>query len=319
MDFKSGMQDQMEMSRNVHDFKGLDKLRQAAQSGDKGALEEAAKQFEAIFVQMMLKSMRQAQDILADEDSPFNSDQVKFYRDMHDQQMATDLSTKGSVGLADVIVKQLGYNDNYTPASLLRNDGDLGDINRARRAALEKVATTWAPEVPKVASKQAAFAKPDEFVQALYPLAKKYAARLGIEERALLAQAAVETGWGQHMIHQGEDNNSHNLFGIKANHGWQGKTAVVNTLEFEHGVAKQQRASFRSYPSFDAAMSDYVDFISTNPRYAEALKQAQDPKAYFDALQQGGYATDPQYADKVMAVMDSPALKRIHASEEAAK
>ena len=91
-------QNPLELSRNANDIKGLDELRRAAQSGDSKALDEAAKQFEAIFVQMMLKSMRKAQDVMADKDSPFNSEQVKFYRDMHDTQIASDLASNGSIG-----------------------------------------------------------------------------------------------------------------------------------------------------------------------------------------------------------------------------
>ncbi|MFC7002045.1 rod-binding protein [Pseudobowmanella zhangzhouensis] len=113
---------QMDVARNANDFSGLDKLRTAARQDEKGALKEVAKHFEAIFVRMMLKSMRDSADVLADEDSPFNSQQVKFYRDMHDQQLATELSNTGGLGLADLIVRQLGGDPNYTPASLVSPD-----------------------------------------------------------------------------------------------------------------------------------------------------------------------------------------------------
>ena len=124
---------QLDMARNVHDMGSINKMREAIASGDETVLQEAAQQFEAIFVQMMLKSMRKAQDALADENSPFNSQQVKFYRDMHDQQLATDLTSGGGLGLADVIVKQLGQTeDSYTPASVIRSDGDISSLNRNR-------------------------------------------------------------------------------------------------------------------------------------------------------------------------------------------
>jgi len=130
IDASSNAKSQLEMSRTVHDLGSLDTLRSAAKSGDKGALEEAAKQFEAIFVQMLLKSMRKAQEALSDKDSPFNSEQVKFYRDMHDQQLANDLSTQGSIGLADVIVQQMSINDGVMPASAVRSDANLSLLNR---------------------------------------------------------------------------------------------------------------------------------------------------------------------------------------------
>lgn len=134
---------QLDMARNVHDLGSINKMREAIASGDESVLQEAAEQFEAIFVQMMLKSMRKAQDALADEDSPFNSQQVKFYRDMHDQQLATDLTAGGGMGLADIIVKQMGQSeDSYLPASVIRSDGNLNSLNRDRVIATEQAQET---------------------------------------------------------------------------------------------------------------------------------------------------------------------------------
>ncbi|WP_102795750.1 flagellar assembly peptidoglycan hydrolase FlgJ [Bowmanella denitrificans] len=296
---------QLEQSRNVHDLKGLDNLRRAAQAGDKGALEEAAKQFEAIFVRMMLKSMRDAQDVLADEDSPFNSQQVKFYRDMHDQQLATDLASGGSLGLADLIVKQLGQNvEGYTPASVLRSDGNLSDINRSQIKALDSIQARALGPLNQPGNKQPAFADAKDFIAALLPQAEQAAAQLGLDPRALVAQAAVETGWGQQMIHLPSGQNSHNLFGIKADKRWQGDKALVNTLEYQQGMAKPQKAAFRAYDSFADSMQDYVDFIRDNPRYQHAIGQSGDSRRYFQELQKAGYATDPNYSDKIMQVME---------------
>ncbi|GAA0367033.1 flagellar assembly peptidoglycan hydrolase FlgJ [Bowmanella denitrificans] len=296
---------QLEQSRNVHDLKGLDNLRRAAQAGDKGALEEAAKQFEAIFVRMMLKSMRDAQDVLADEDSPFNSQQGKFYRDMHDQQLATDLASGGSLGLADLIVKQLGQNvEGYTPASVLRSDGNLSDINRSQIKALDSIQARALGPLNQPGNKQPAFADAKDFIAALLPQAEQAAAQLGLDPRALVAQAAVETGWGQQMIHLPSGQNSHNLFGIKADKRWQGDKALVNTLEYQQGMAKPQKAAFRAYDSFADSMQDYVDFIRDNPRYQQAIGQSADSRRYFQELQKAGYATDPNYSDKIMQVME---------------
>lgn len=303
MDQSNHIKSQLELSRNYHDVKGVDKLRQAAQSGDKGALEEAANQFEAIFVQMLLKTMRQAQEALADKDSPFNSEQVKFYRGMHDQQMAVDLSSKGSFGLAKLIVQQLGpQQEGYTPASVIRNDGNLPIRTPELKSAqvTDNVNVDGGKEMP---SKQAAFASAKEFVATLLPIAEQVASKIGLAPQAMIAQAAVETGWGQFMIHNDKGKNSHNLFGIKAGKGWQGEKTAIDTVEYRDGVANQQKAMFRSYDSFTDSLEDYVSFVSDNPRYRQALDKADDPQQYFKAIQEAGYATDPNYADKVMSVL----------------
>lgn len=306
---------QLESARNVHDLSSLNRLREAAYSNDDKALKEAAQQFEAIFVQMMLKSMRKAQDALADKDSPFNSEEVKFYRDMHDKQLAQDLSSGGGVGLADIIVQQLGQHDinDYIPASVARSDGNLASLNRQRHYRIEQAQQTAAaisdPQALE-AFKTAAFSNPQEFVEQLWPAASKAAAEIGVEPQALLAQAAVETGWGQHVIHHGNGNSANNLFGIKANSAWEGESATVKTMEFDGTVARQERAAFRSYDNLEQGFVDYVTFIRGQDRYRGAIESAADPKAYFNALQEAGYATDPHYAEKVMAVYNSDSLRR---------
>lgn len=318
MESSNYIDSQLEMSRNVHNVSGLDSLRRAAQSGDKKALEEAAKQFEAIFVQMMLKSMRKAQEALADKDSPFNSQQVKFYRDMHDQQLAVDLSSKGNIGIADLIVQQLSIGEEgFMPASAIRSDGNLSDLTRKLSEGQAIGQASTQNDAPKTdtqnnqsgATKQSAFPSPSAFVAKLLPHVQEFAEQLGLDPKALLAQAAVETGWGKFMIHNAQGTNSHNLFGIKADKRWQGDSAAINTIEFDQGVAKQQKAAFRSYESFNAALQDYVSFVSENPRYQPAMQNTSDPKAYFTALQKAGYATDPNYADKVLSVLNSDTLK----------
>jgi len=307
-------QNPLELSRNANDIKGLDELRRAAQSGDSKALDEAAKQFEAIFVQMMLKSMRKAQDVMADKDSPFNSEQVKFYRDMHDTQIASDLASNGSIGLADIIVRQLGKTgEGYMPAGALRNDGNLSSINRNTIVSTQKSQEEILGNQPIKtfqSIKTAAFEDVESFIEQLYPAAQQAAEQLGIDPKALLAQAAIETGWGQFMIHNTSGQNSHNLFGIKADRRWQGDRAMVNTIEFEQGVAATKKAPFRVYDSFADSMQDYVGFVKQNPRYEEAVKQIQSPRDYFSELQKAGYATDPDYANKVLSVFESEQLKQ---------
>lgn len=308
MDLSQANKSQLDMSRNYHDISSVNKLREAAQSGDEGALEEAAKQFEAIFVQMMLTSMRKAQDALADEDSPFSSEQVKFYRDMHDKQLATDLSSNGSMGLADIIIAQMSPDAGFRPASTLRNDADVSSLNRARVEAMQRAQDMVLGPVSTTVNKQEVFASPEEFVKQIYPQAIDAAKELNIDPKALLAQAAVETGWGKHLIHQANGNNSHNLFGIKADKRWDGEKATVGTIEYVNNVPERQHAAFRSYQSFSESLHDYVDFIKSNARYEDAIQQTQKPEKYFNALQEAGYATDPNYASKVMSVYNGQIL-----------
>jgi flagellar protein FlgJ len=314
MDASSTTKSQLEMSRSANDSGNLDKLKSAAKSGDKGALEEAAKQFEAIFVRMLLKSMRQAQDAMADKESPFNSDQVKFYRDMQDQQLATDLTTNGSIGLADVIVQQMSINDGslngFMPASMVRPDGDLSRLNRQQVMLRNRDENALVSNVNNTnqASKQAAFASPQDFVQQLYPQAIAAAEKLNIDPKALLAQAAVETGWGKFVIHQQDGVSSNNLFGIKADRRWQGEKAVVDTLEYVNNIPEKQQAAFRSYADIGDSLGDYIQFVQSNPRYERALENTHSVKQYFKELQQAGYATDPAYADKVMSVYNGDLL-----------
>lgn len=314
MDSMNHVQSQMQQARNAYDVQSLDALRQGAQKNDKQALEETAKHFEAIFVQMMLKSMRAAEDVLADENSPFNSQEVKFYRDMHDQQLATNMSASGSVGLAEVIVQQLDpQSSNVMPANLLRNDGNLSTINDFSRAkvsfAQSSVLPTSEHALPQAPTKRPGFDSPEEFVRNLLPIAEQAAEKIGLDPKAMVAQAAVETGWGQYLIHSGEGQNSHNLFGVKASRGWQGDKNYVDTLEFEAGAAQKTKAAFRAYGSFEESMHDYVDFLKSSPRYQQALEKAADPATYFDELQKSGYATDPAYAEKVMSVYKSERLR----------
>ncbi|MBU3022159.1 flagellar assembly peptidoglycan hydrolase FlgJ [Aestuariibacter sp. A3R04] len=314
MDTLNHTNSQLEMARNANDIGGLNTLRQAIAEGDGEVLQEAAQQFEAIFVQMMLKSMRKAQDALADQDSPFNSQQVKFYRDMHDQQLAVDLSSNGGMGLADLIVKQLGQQDpNYRPASTIRSDGNLSSINRATVEAVTQAQDTMLQSASKgspSAYKAAMFDDQQAFVAALYPHAERAAAELGTDAKAIIAQAAVETGWGQYVIHNSQGQSSHNLFGIKASPQWTGSQAVVDTIEFNNGVPERRKAAFRQYTSLEEGLADYVNFVRSQPRYAQAVAASGDTQQYFSELQQAGYATDPDYASKVMSVYRSDTLQR---------
>jgi flagellar protein FlgJ len=313
MDSSGAVKSQLEMARNVHDMSSINTLRSAAKGNDPEALKEAAHQFEAIFVQMLLKSMRKAQDAIADKDSPFNSQQVKFYRDMHDQQLATDLASSGSLGLADIIVRQLGNHSLINNAQTNTTSGDIASYNRQQRSQI--FAASEVAIKPSSPEKQPAFASPEDFVTQLYPIAKQHALELGLEPKALIAQAAVETGWGQYMIHKADGQNANNLFGIKADQRWTGERAMVSTLEYKGDLPEKQKAQFRAYDSLQESVQDYVSFIKQNPRYMPAINQASDVNSYFKALQSSGYATDPKYADKVLSVLRSATLQEFTPNE----
>ena len=143
--------------------------------------------------------------------------------------------------------------------------------------------------------------------------AEAAAARLGIKPEALLAQAALETGWGKAVMKASDGSPSYNLFGIKADSRWEGDRSTVRTLEYRDGVAMKTRADFRAYDSYADSFADYADFVSGNARYQPALQAVDDPQAYFQALQQAGYATDPAYARKVLDILDRPEFQSAQA------
>ncbi|MFT5788879.1 MAG: flagellar protein FlgJ, partial [Shewanella sp.] len=150
---------------------------------------------------------------------------------------------------------------------------------------------------------QADFTSQDEFVSRLYPHAEKAAKQLGTTPEVLIAQSALETGWGQKMVKGVAGQQSNNLFNIKADNRWQGDKAQVNTLEYEQGIAVKQKADFRVYDDIGQSFNDFVSFVSNSERYQDAMKKAANPQAFVQSLQDAGYATDPKYTDKVMQVM----------------
>ena len=321
---------------SYHDLTSLQQIRSSAGKDEKAALRQAAEQFESIFFSMLLSSMRKA-NAGFEVDGMMNSQTTKFYRDMHDSQMATDLAQKGALGLADLLVQQLSpalggssaANGHSLPGHKLAEQSEkslaipkviLPALKAMRSATADNTVPAVSAQIsatPLTAAEQSTetapaqwqVQSPADFVKSLLPAARQTAKALGLDPLALVAQAALETGWGQRMIKTAKGANSFNLFGIKANHGWRGDTAVVDTLEYRGGVAKKEQARFRAYQSPEQSLQDYVAFIQQNPRYQDAVKASGDTKAYFEQLQAAGYATDPAYAQKIMAVYQSPALQ----------
>ena len=255
---------------DANDFKQFAALRRGAEANDPATLRAAAKQFESLFTKMMLDSMRKA----SMGDPLFGSDQADMYQDMADDQLAVQLSQGRGLGLADMLIRQL-------------SNGVSGVGPAAPEPSPDAAGAVATPE------------QREKFISGLMPHAEAAARELGIDPQNLIAQAALETGWGR-----SQPGHSHNLFGIKAGGSWNGASVQANTEEFAGGVAGRVDADFRAYGSPGESVRDYVRLIRDNPRYAEALNTGGDVQAFANALQRGGYATDPDYARKLVTVAD---------------
>jgi len=152
------------------------------------------------------------------------------------------------------------------------------------------------------------FDSPEHFVNTLLPIAESISADTGIDPRLMVAQAALETGWGKHMILGDSNQPSYNLFGIKADSRWQGEAVTITTTEFREGVPMKERADFRAYPDYESSFRDYVSFLESNPRYRDVLASADQPEVFARKLQEAGYATDPQYGNKINQIMNRDSL-----------
>jgi flagellar protein FlgJ len=276
------------------DFAGLASLRNeaATKTEDVATLKQAAKQFESLFTQMMLKSMRDANKPFS-EGSMFSSQQGDFYQDMFDDQISMELSKGKGLGLADVLVRQLA-------TSGMVKDMDAAAASEAASKAQFPSATQ---NVSSAADHQPLAKSKEDFVKMMWPHAQQAGEALGVDPSALVAQAALETGWGR-AVPNNADGSSYNLFGIKAGSSWQGATANVPTLEFEDGVAVRKVERFRAYDSPADSFNDYAKLIGNNPRYENARGVGGDVTTFASALQDGGYATDPNYAQKIIGIAD---------------
>jgi len=328
------------------ELSGFQQLRaQARSDGGKSALPAVAKQFEAIFTQMMLKSMRDANAGMGSDIA--GSEQVNAYRDMFDQQLSLSLANgRNGLGIAKMLVRQLGGKPdaaavdvhgplpapvadvtNANVRALLQLGADDGaadgvdgtsgggmampstaDAGSAWRQALDRMAQ-GALDVAGTAARLLPGGDPAGFVRVLAPHAELAAKKLGVSVRALLAQAALETGWGKHLPSHGDGSSSNNLFGIKAGSSWDGDKVSVPTLEYENGVAVRRRDQFRAYGSPAESFADYARLLADSPRYAQALGQGENVAGFARALVRGGYATDPAYVAKITAIANSPQMR----------
>ncbi|HAA45450.1 MAG: peptidoglycan hydrolase [Halomonas sp. 54_146] len=321
------------------DVSGFQRLQHTARMDPEAGVNGAAQQFEALFIQMMVKSMRDA----IPTSGLMNSRDTDFYQSMLDQQWSQVMASRG-IGLADALVEQLERQGAISKAQPEANqDSELqaliAGIPRGTPRMLddsfvanqEVIATASAQgsgrflaeleairqgvETSGLGAGQAdeplstqpvqnTLGHVGQFMQTLAAPAQAASAATGVPAELILAQAALETGWGRHEIATRNGSNSHNLFGIKAGSHWQGKTTDIVTHEYINGQRTQVVDTFRVYDSFEHAFTDYASLIGNNPRYAGVV-QAPTAEQAARELQRGGYATDPRYADKLVAVMKS--------------
>ena len=314
------------MAVNAHiaqtavDFKGLAELRRSATNdkNDEETLRQVAGQFEALFVNMMLKSMREAK--LAE--GIFDTPQSDTYQEMADQQLAMNLSANGGLGLQDVIFRQLGgmlagkpVVDTEERSFSIDSVQRRSTLPASNNLALLQNVTQSAPANESGAKESTqgriSFDSPESFVSQLLPMAQRAAQKLGVTPEVILSQAALETGWGKHVLNKANGETSFNLFNIKADKRWDGESTVVGTVEYRNGVAIKEQAQFRSYESYQDSFNDYVEFLQTQPRYQRALQHTDNPELFIEELHKAGYATDPSYADKVKQIMHGSTLASI--------
>ena len=276
------------------DARTLENLKQVAKQDPQRGLRAAAQQMEGLFVQMMLKSMRAA----TFKDGLFNSQQSEMFTAMYDQQLSQDLAAQGQTGLADKLVQQLGG----TPLNVA---GSAPVALSTRQLPYERpLGRQQSPAVaaPAPVSASHAHTQGGGFISRLLAPAVDVSRRTGIPHQLILAQAALESGWGKRQILTEDGKPSYNLFGIKATGSWQGKTTEITTTEYENGVAKKVKAAFRVYDSYLDALTDYANLLSNNSRYAK-VTTAKTAEEGAHALQEAGYATDPKYAKKLVGMI----------------
>jgi flagellar protein FlgJ len=276
-------------SRLATDTHGIDALRSRAATDPKAAIKDAAKQFEALFMQELMKSMRAAQQSMST--GMFDNAGTQMGTDMLDQQFATKMTGLPG-GLSDVIARQLErqMGGTVTPAA---------NVAKSVNAALSPATAAGAPSTQKVSQRQS------DFVTRHTEAARAAEAQTGIPASFMVSQAAHETGWGKHEIKNADGSTAHNLFGIKAGANWKGKVAEVTTTEYVNGQPRKVTAKFRAYDSYAESFADYAKLMKDSPRFQQVLANAGTVQGFAQGLQKAGYATDPAYADKLTRVINT--------------
>jgi peptidoglycan hydrolase FlgJ len=312
-------------SRFALDVQGFGALSAQAKASPQAGMKMAAQQFDAVFTQMMLKSMRDA----TPQDGPFDSHDTATFTSMMDQQMAQQLSKKG-IGVADAMLKQLMRNQGMQVGGANGAAGGLAGMANAlgggsggdegQTAALNALARAYGNAqangqlaLGRAYSANSALTPPvrgdgsspkvDAFVDKLAAPAQAASAATGIPARFIIGQAALESGWGKSEIRKADGSTSHNVFGIKAGNDWTGKTVSTVTTEYVNGKPHRTVEKFRAYDSYEEAMTDYASMLKSNPRYAQVINSSRDVNGFANGMQRAGYATDPHYAKKLLSIM----------------
>ncbi|ODS23821.1 flagellar rod assembly protein/muramidase FlgJ [Candidatus Endobugula sertula] len=284
------------------DLHSLQNIRRSSIDDKALGLRQVAEQFESMFIQMMLKSMRSANDVFA-KDNPLNSFESNYYRDMYDNQLSLSLSGQG-IGLADALYRQL--KQNYLSAGETDSDNKKTQyIENLQSFPVKHISGAVSNHIPQRIKDTGLINdinSPGDFIRVMTPYAKKAAKNLGVDYRVLVAQSALETGWGEHIIRDKYGKQSFNLFNIKADKSWQGPAVNVSTIEYVNGIAERENARFRRYSSIEDSFVDYQKFLS-QPRYKKALDVKHNPEMFVKALHQAGYATDPDYSQKINQIL----------------
>lgn len=304
-------------SFNFYDFASLKQLKSDADDKNVESLKVIASQLESVFLQLVMKNMQDANESFKSD--IFSRDNEDFYQDMLNHQMSLSLSKAGGIGLADMIVKQLQTTNQSTPKQATLRPLVMEQVIRKNQPlpqtqvtnVVEKAVINQAPAVPEIATEAKVETKPETesksefeaFIKTMLPFAKQVASMIGIDPKLLIAQSALETGWGKHVIQVKENVSANNLFGIKA-FSVHDKQVTAETTEYVNHQPVKEVAAFKSYASLLDSFVDYVKLLQTK-RYEKALANVDDPKTFLTELQNAGYATDPQYANKVLAIYEN--------------
>jgi peptidoglycan hydrolase FlgJ len=296
------------------DANSLNKLKNSAKENSPEAIKEVAKQFEAVFINMVMKSMRAA----TPQDGPFDNEQSRTFTAMLDQQLSTNLANKG-VGLAEVLTRQLTKSSHGAVNAMEQAVSGDSDVTNADTLGVSNVmpnllkesgytqkpaiVPTTTPMINSLVKPSDLSGKAAEFHQRLSKHAVAASRETGMPANYMLGQAALETGWGRREIKSSDGTNSHNLFGIKATGGWKGKVVETTTTEYINGVKEKRVEKFRAYDSYADSFKDFAKLIQNNPRYQSVMANVDSVSGYARALQNSGYATDPQYANKLASVI----------------
>jgi len=293
------------------DVKNLRSIKTAAKQNSPEALKAAAKQFEGLFINMMLKSMRDAVPKSGMNEGPAQ----KTYTSMLDQQLSQNIAQRG-IGIADMMIKQLKAREN----TIAPDASNLGNTPQAKVSAIsneqspiaqmakyqEQLAIQAAKEAADQPSMgQRLFNGVQDFVNGIADGAQVASQITGIPAAFITAQAALESGWGKRQILNQDGSTSHNLFGIKAGGSWTGKVAKVWTTEFINGAYQKVLADFRSYDSYEESFKDYAALLKNSPRYRGVIANGSSPGGFAEGLQSAGYATDPNYAAKLKSIIQN--------------